>query len=41
MIATFPTYEAAGIYAGLMRSDGHYSAILDEHVGFIPKTEVG
>jgi hypothetical protein len=35
MITTFPTYETAGIHAGLMRSEGHYSAVLDEHIGFM------
>lgn len=35
MIVRFATYEEAGIYAAWMRSEGHYSAILDEHMGFI------
>ena len=35
MIRRFATYEEAGIYAGWMRSEGHFSAILDEHMGFI------
>jgi hypothetical protein len=35
MIVRFATYEDAGIFAGLMRSEGHFSAILDEHIGFM------
>jgi len=35
MIHCFATYEEAGIYAGAMRSDGYYAAILDENMGFI------
>jgi hypothetical protein len=35
MIVRFATYEEAGIYAAWMRSEGHYSAILDECMGFI------
>ena len=35
MIARYYSYEAAGIFAGLMRSEGHYSAVLDEHSGFM------
>jgi len=35
MIHRFATYEEAGIYAGAMRSDGYYAAILDENMGFI------
>jgi hypothetical protein len=32
MIRHFATYEEAGIYADWMRSEGHFSAILDERV---------
>jgi hypothetical protein len=35
MIVRFATYEEAGIYAAWRRSEGYYSAILDEHMGFI------
>lgn len=35
MILRFATYEEAGIYAGWMRSEGHFSAILDENMGFM------
>ena len=35
MTHRFATYEEAGIYAGAMRSEGYYAAILDEHMGFI------
>jgi hypothetical protein len=35
MIARYCSYEAAGIFAGLMRSEGHYSAVLAEHSGFM------
>ena len=34
MIVRFATYEEAGIYAGWMRSEGHYAGILDENMGF-------
>lgn len=35
MILRFASYEEAGIYAGWMRSEGHFSAILDENMGFM------
>ena len=35
VIVRFPTYEEASIYAGVMQSDGHFAAILDESMGFM------
>lgn len=35
MIVRFATYEEASIYAGVMRADGHFAAILDESMGFM------
>lgn len=34
MIARFYSYEEASIYAGVMRSEGHYAVVLDDVVGF-------
>ena len=43
MIHRFATYEDASIYAGIMRSEGYFAAILDESMGSIwgPLATVG